>query len=307
MGDQRVDERGALGLVPAGGKELLELVDRHDEPALPRGVGSDLLKCPHRMLTGTQERERPALAAGQHADAERGEEAGAQRRRLAAARRPHYAHQLSTGETRDHLGHQTLAAEEHVGVLQLEGHQALEGTDDSAYPVVLVLGGVGYGLQVDDVAGQVLLRGAQFRALGGSPTGCGEDPPGSLAASPIARKAMHAPRDPAARVGEPLDGRLHVVTRSRVQPSHGGNPTCVERRQREDRGRVQPSRKSCILRGHQCEQRIAANPPRSSASAGHSQSPARSASSITRSEGRRVARAVASTSRPASRVPTWEM
>ena len=66
---------------------------------------------------------------------------------------------------------------------------------------------------------------------------------------------MHAPRDPAARLGEPLDGRLHVVARSRVQPSHGGNPACVERRQRQDRGRVQPSRKSCIRRRHQYEER----------------------------------------------------
>ena len=85
--DELVDERRALGLVAAEGEDLLELVDRHDQPASGAASAVGALERPHRVLARSQQRERPVLATGQHAAGERGEQPRPQRRGLAAARR----------------------------------------------------------------------------------------------------------------------------------------------------------------------------------------------------------------------------
>ena len=114
--DELVDERRPLGLVAAAGEELLELVDRHDQPASSRGLGGRALERPGGVLARSQQRELPVLAAGQHAGRERGEQPGPQRRRLAAARRADDPDQRRARQARHHLGHQPLAAEEQLGV-----------------------------------------------------------------------------------------------------------------------------------------------------------------------------------------------
>ena len=81
---ERVDEGGTLVLIAAGGEQLLELVDGHHAGRLAGGAS---VECAQRVLAGAHERLRPALAAGQHARRQRGEQPRAQRGRLAAARR----------------------------------------------------------------------------------------------------------------------------------------------------------------------------------------------------------------------------
>ena len=70
----------ALGLVTARRERLLELIDSDDQPVRRRGLGGGLLKRTQRMLARTQQRQRPTLAARQHAAGERGEQPGPQRR-----------------------------------------------------------------------------------------------------------------------------------------------------------------------------------------------------------------------------------
>ena len=119
-GDERGGERGPLGLVAAGGEQLLELVDGDHEPARGRRLRDRVLERGERVGAGAEERDRPAVAAGQHAVGERGQQAGLQRRRLAAAGGADDAEQRRARQPRDHLGDQPLAAEEDVGVVDLE-------------------------------------------------------------------------------------------------------------------------------------------------------------------------------------------
>ena len=72
--DQRGDERHALVLVPAGGEQLLELVD--DEHGAAVAVRSRTAKLAHRVLAGTDQRAHPGIAAGQRAAGERGQQPG---------------------------------------------------------------------------------------------------------------------------------------------------------------------------------------------------------------------------------------
>ena len=57
--DERVDERGPLGLLDAGGEQLLELIHRQDQPFLR----SRLLERSQRPAAGAHQHDRPALAA----------------------------------------------------------------------------------------------------------------------------------------------------------------------------------------------------------------------------------------------------
>ena len=74
-------------------------------------------------------RLRPALAAGQHAARERGEQAGPDHGGLAAARRSDDAEQRRADEPRDELGDEPLAAEEVRRVGGVERGEALERAD----------------------------------------------------------------------------------------------------------------------------------------------------------------------------------
>ena len=94
-----------------------------------RPRGEDRAKRLQRPLAGTQQPPAPAGAPGEHAASERGQEAGAQDRRLAAPRRAHDRHEAGPGEARDEVGDEALATEEDVGIGRLEARQALERAD----------------------------------------------------------------------------------------------------------------------------------------------------------------------------------
>ena len=129
-GHERVHERGALALVTTRRERLLELIDRHDHAAGARGGGRRTVERGQRVLAGSQQRQRPALAPGQHAGGQRGQQPGPQRGRLAAAGWPDDAHQRRARQARHHLGDQLLAAEEHACVLDVERGEALERARD---------------------------------------------------------------------------------------------------------------------------------------------------------------------------------
>ncbi len=127
---QRVHERRTLALVAAGHEGLLELVDGEHQPPFGGRRGGRVVQRPQRMLARAQQRDRPGLAAGQDALAQGREQAGAQHRRLAAARRTDETQHRRARQAGHHLRHEPLAPEEERGVLGLERGEALEGADD---------------------------------------------------------------------------------------------------------------------------------------------------------------------------------
>jgi hypothetical protein len=71
---QRRDELGPLVVVPAGGEQLLELVDdEHQAGSPPPGHTTEFA---HRVLARPHERARPAFAAGQDPAGQRGQQTG---------------------------------------------------------------------------------------------------------------------------------------------------------------------------------------------------------------------------------------
>ena len=106
------DERRALGLVAAGGEDLLELVDRDHLAA--RGVAPrDRVERAQRMLAGAQQRRSPTprSRAARRPPAPRSSPARSADD-LPLPDGADDAHQRRAGEPRDHLGDQPLAAEE---------------------------------------------------------------------------------------------------------------------------------------------------------------------------------------------------
>jgi hypothetical protein len=61
---ERVDERGALGLVTTSGEDLLELVDRQHDVLLGPDFCHRVAQLEQRMLAGPYEHLRPLVAAG---------------------------------------------------------------------------------------------------------------------------------------------------------------------------------------------------------------------------------------------------
>ena len=169
---QRVHERGALGGVPAGGEHLLELVDDDQQPrpglhVRERGldVAAGVQRASQRrerMIAGAHQDPRPALAPGEHAGGERGQQARAHRGGLAASRRPDDAEQARPRHARDDLGHQPLAPEEVAGVVDVEGLQALVGAAGRGRARAAT---VAQRVEVDDVAGELVLDRAQLDAV----------------------------------------------------------------------------------------------------------------------------------------------
>ena len=232
----------------AEGEDLLELVDRHDLPACRRGLGGGALERPHRVLAGSQQRERPVLATGQHAAGERGEQPRPERRGLAAARRPHDPHQRSTRQPRHHLGHQPLAAEEQLGIRDVKRRKSLERAGDHFPPALLQRRAFSHRLQPRHVACQIVLGRAQARAFARRPFGREAQAPRRLATRPLAGGPMHAPRDTTARRSEPLDRDLHVIHRPGVKPRHGVHRVHFERAEHEQRACAR-CRRECWIRG----------------------------------------------------------
>ena len=119
-----VDERRQERLGIGGGEQLLELVDGDQVGVLHRLQGGQ------RVIARAQQRDPPMLRARQRAARQRGEQPGPQQRGLARPRCAEDADQAPLGEPRDELGDEPFAPEEHVGVADVEGRQALERTGD---------------------------------------------------------------------------------------------------------------------------------------------------------------------------------
>ena len=254
-GDKRVDERVALVLVAAGGEDLLELVDRDDQATVWRGAGRRLLECSERVDTGSQQRERPVPAARDHILSQRGEQARPQRRRLAAPRGPDDPDQRRTHDARDHLGDQPLATEEDVGVVDVERGEAFERTGDDLARGFLPFRTLAHGLELDDVAGEVVLGRPQARSLRCRPLRRRTQAPYRLRARPLARDLVHALRHAAALLHEALDGNLDVLAGARVRPRHGAHGVGVEWRQRQRCGGTESRHELGLLDRREDEQR----------------------------------------------------
>ena len=89
-------------------------------------LGAELAQRPR---AGADHPQRPALAPGEHAARQRGQQPGAQERGLAAPRRSDDGQQVRADQAGDELGHEPLAPEEVVRVVVLEAGQALERAD----------------------------------------------------------------------------------------------------------------------------------------------------------------------------------
>ena len=294
-GDERVGERRALGLVAAGGEDLLELVDGDDQPALGRGLRGRLLerraagappgagaRAPSRSLPGSTPAASAAQQAGRSAedlplpDGPTMPISGAPASRATISATSRSRPKKTSASSTSKRGE----------ALERAGHDLVRGA----------LGALADGLQLDDVAGEVVLGRPQPRALAGGARRVALEPPCRLGARPLARGAVHALRH-AAALGEQARGRLgvrrayrrataHAVAR-RVAPS-------VHRRARRVLV-LWPARAPAALPlRRRAEQR-----PATSAGAW-------SRSSSTSSVGRRAARACSSTARAASGAPAPE-
>ncbi len=150
-GEQRPDERGPCAGVVDAREHLLELVDDHqqaralgqhrgggDERVLPgrqhrplrlvQGREHDPIELAHGLRAGPQDHAHPARVA-EDAVLDRRHQPGPHRRRLAAARRTDHPEEAVLGESRGHLGHEALAPEEDVGIVDAERREADERAD----------------------------------------------------------------------------------------------------------------------------------------------------------------------------------
>ena len=208
-----------------------------------RRGGDRLLERPQRVIAGAHERDRPAVAAGEHAVVQRRQQAGLERRRLAAARRPDDAQQRGAGEPRDHLGDEALAAEEDVGVVDFERGEALERAGDDLVGGGRLGGALAGRLQRDDAGGEVVLGGLEARALAGGAVGGGVELAGRLGAGPAARGAVDAQGHALALLHEPRE-RCVVAVLARDRGDRRG----VERAERQVRVRGGLDRREHELR-----------------------------------------------------------
>ena len=117
--EERVDEAGSSGLVRAQREELLELVD--DEERRPAGSERPV-ELRGGLGAGRHQRDGPASSPR-----ERGNDASADKRRLAAPRRPHHRHEAAIEKPREDGGDDLLTAEEEVAVLGAERHEPAIG------------------------------------------------------------------------------------------------------------------------------------------------------------------------------------
>jgi hypothetical protein len=157
------EEGDPLGLVPAGGEDLLELIHdqqqahvsggrperrltstlaRHESDRVsPIGriataavgwytaAGDRVGDLPHGMFTRADDQLPPAVATGQHALGQGRQQPSPDQRGLPAARRADHADQTSPDEVGDQLGDQPLPAEEELSIAGLETGQPLVGAD----------------------------------------------------------------------------------------------------------------------------------------------------------------------------------
>jgi hypothetical protein len=165
------------------------------------------------------------LAPREHPGGEPGQQARLHCRRLAAPGRADDAQERRAHQAGDHVRHELLATEEDAGVLHVERGQPLERARHHTGGAMR-LGALANVLQLDDAAGQLVLRGPQVRALRRRVV-CGTGQPSLRPLSrPFVRSPVHESGYPAALLGQPRDGDLHVA--GRITTGYRGHGRGVE-------------------------------------------------------------------------------
>ena len=303
--DQRVHERRALALVAAGREGLLELVDGEHEPPVGSRRGGRVVQRAQRMLARAQQRDRPALAAGQDALAQRRQQAGAQRRDLPLPDGPTIpssgapARRATISATSRSRPKKNAASSGSNAARPLNGQTTTSAGDPRS---------LARGLQRDDdVARELVLGRAQPGAARRRAPGGTAQAADALGPRPLDRGLVDLARHAAAVLHQAGDRHLHVLARVRVEARDGGHVVGVERpehdrridaRHREPRRRPAPWRATSTG--------SAPRPSTSSRRAAPTSSPARSTSSTTSSVGRRARAAREIAARPAAGSPAPE-
>ena len=168
------------------------------------------------MLAGAQQSQSPALAARQHAARQRGEQARAQRRGLAATGRADDPEQRRADEPRDELGDEPFAPAEDLRVVDVERREALERARDDLTRV----GAMVEGAELDNVVGHVGLGRAETHAFRFRPHAGSAQAPRGRIMRPCARMLTH-PLGVAATCRDEPRGRdllavAHVLARDRA-------------------------------------------------------------------------------------------
>ena len=216
-------------------------------------------KLPHRVLAGADQRARPSLAAGQHAAGERGQQPGPDHGGLAAAGGADDREQRRADEPRDQVGDELLAPEEVLGVVRVEGREALVWADHGCLGVRAGAceqpGALAGRLQVHDVAGQLGLQRAGLAAAGRRAARHRVDAARCLAPCPLAGRLVHAPRDAAARGDQRLDRHRVVVAGRSVEAGDQRDGLRVERLEGDRFPRLEPRERGRLLAGGQHQRR----------------------------------------------------
>jgi hypothetical protein len=135
---QLLDERRALVLLLAQGEQLLQLVDRDDEPPTGRKLSEHVTeplavegapKLGTRMGARPEQHLAPFVAARQATGAQGGQHTGAQQRGFPDPRRTEDPHQRRFDQPRQQVRNKALATAEVVRVGAIEEGKPLEWTD----------------------------------------------------------------------------------------------------------------------------------------------------------------------------------
>ena len=152
--------------------------------------------------------------------------------------------QRGAGEPRDELGDEPLAAEEDVGVVDVERGEALERADDDARAAAGRLGGARAACSSTTRGGEVVLGGGQPRALAAARSAVASSPRGRpRRGASRGRRAWTRRGRPSLSLDEPGE-RCGVAVRARDR----GDGRVVERAERQVRVRGGLDRRGHELR-----------------------------------------------------------
>ena len=243
-------------LVAAGGEDLLELVDGQHDPLVADQAAAGVVEGPQRVLAGAQQDPLPVAAARQGPARQRRQQAGAQHRGLAAPGCADEREQRRADQSRHQLGDQPLAAEEVLGVVGLEGGEALERAHDRRLRPGEPCRPVARCLQLDHAIGELRLHRSQPLPALGRLVGDGADAAPRFAARPAARLPVHTAGDAAALREQDVDGRV-VGQPGDVAAGDRLDAVRPERIERQRQLGVQPRERARVGAGGEHEHRPA--------------------------------------------------
>ena len=207
------------------------------------------------MLAGADHDLRPALAAGEDAALQGGQEAGLHDGRLAAARGADHGEQGRADEPCHQLGDEPLTTEEVLRVIGLERREALEGADHPILAVHRRPAPLAHGLELDDATGELILHRTQPRAFHLGAAGDARD----AISRPLAGDVVDALGHPGARAEQPFGReRFRRLVRyvERCDLGDRGRPEALEVEEQHD-SRIEPVERFVVPRGCEHERRAA--------------------------------------------------